>query len=95
MDSVKRLAARVVPEFAAAPLVDVRVGQRAIPADGFPAIGKAGDIDGYYEAVTHSGITLAPLVGRLLAAEILHGHVDALVAGFRASRLGRHAEPAH
>lgn len=94
-ESVKRLAARVVPELAAAPVMDVRVGQRAIPSDGFPAIGKASDIDGYYEAVMHSGITLAPIVARALTAEILHADIDPLVSSFRATRLGRHAEPAH
>jgi glycine/D-amino acid oxidase-like deaminating enzyme len=88
VENVTRLAARVVPEFATAAVVDARVGHRAIPVDGFPAIGKAADIDGYYEAVTHSGITLGPIVGRTLSAEILYCDIDPLVSTFRASRLG-------
>jgi glycine/D-amino acid oxidase-like deaminating enzyme len=88
VETVTRLAARVVPDFATAAVVDARVGHRAIPRDGFPSIGKAADIHGYYEAVTHSGITLGPIVGRTLSAEILYGRIDPLVSTFRASRFG-------
>jgi glycine/D-amino acid oxidase-like deaminating enzyme len=69
-------------------VLDTRVGHRPIPEDGFPVVGGAGDIKGYYEAVTHSGVTLGPLLGRTLAAEIVRGDVDPLVAPFRASRFG-------
>jgi glycine/D-amino acid oxidase-like deaminating enzyme len=89
-DEVVRLAARVVPRLAVASVVDARVGYRPVAVDGFPLLGRASAVDGYYEAVTHSGITLGPVVGRTLAAEIVHGHVDELVSPFRASRL--HAE---
>ncbi len=37
---------------------------------------------GYYEAVTHSGITVGPVIGRLLAEEILTGTRDELLADF-------------
>jgi glycine/D-amino acid oxidase-like deaminating enzyme len=84
---VGQLAARVVPELAGAPVVDVRVGHRPIPLDGLPVIGRAGYISGYYEAVTHSGITLGPIIGRALATEILHDRIDPLVSSFRASRV--------
>jgi glycine/D-amino acid oxidase-like deaminating enzyme len=86
-EEVKQLAGRAVPQLAGASVVETRVGYRPVPVDGFPVIGKASDIDGYYEAVTHSGITLGPIVGRMLAAEIIHGDIDPLVSPFRASRL--------
>jgi glycine/D-amino acid oxidase-like deaminating enzyme len=89
IEQVRRLAARVVPEFAGAAAADVRVGHRPIPPDGFPVIGKACDIDGYYEAVTHSGITLAPIIARALTAEIMRGQIDPLVHNFHASRFPR------
>jgi glycine/D-amino acid oxidase-like deaminating enzyme len=50
-------------------------------------IGRATGIGGYYEAVTHSGVTLAPVVARALTAEILRGEIDPLVSTFRASRI--------
>lgn len=89
VERVVRLAERVVPELADAVVADVRVGYRPIPLDGLPLIGRADDTAGYYEAVTHSGITLGPIIGRALTAEILHGQIDPLVSNFRASRLPR------
>jgi glycine/D-amino acid oxidase-like deaminating enzyme len=87
VETVTQLAAQVVPAIGGPSVLDVRFGHRAIPADGLPALGKASQIDGYYEAVMHSGITLGPIAARTLTAEILHGDVDPLAASFRASRL--------
>lgn len=89
IERVVGLAGRAVPALRGASIADVRVGHRPIPLDGLPLIGRAGDLPGYYEAVTHSGITLAPIVARALTAEILHGRIDPLVSSFRASRLPR------
>jgi glycine/D-amino acid oxidase-like deaminating enzyme len=85
-EDVKSLATRVVPDLAAARICDIRIGRRPIPVDGLPVIGKPAGIGGYFEAVTHSGITLGPIIARALTAEILHGEIDPLVSSFRASR---------
>jgi glycine/D-amino acid oxidase-like deaminating enzyme len=69
-----------------AEVVEARFGMRPVPADGHSCLGALSGIPGYYEAVTHSGVTLGPLIGRLLAREILTGEVDPLVAPFRANR---------
>jgi glycine/D-amino acid oxidase-like deaminating enzyme len=79
-------ARRVLPALAEAEVVEARFGLRPVPADGHSCVGALSDIPGYYEAVTHSGVTLGPLVGRLLAREILTGEVDALIAPFRPDR---------
>ncbi|MDA4847401.1 NAD(P)/FAD-dependent oxidoreductase [Hoeflea poritis] len=50
---------------------NVEVGWRPIPSDGLPIVGFAGQIEGLYLAVMHSGITLAPAIGRFAAVEIL------------------------
>jgi glycine/D-amino acid oxidase-like deaminating enzyme len=78
------LAGAVVPELGRARVAEVRAVERPIPADTFPSVGAAES--GYYEAVSHSGITLGPLIGRLLAAEILTGERDNLLADFRPER---------
>ncbi len=52
---------------------DVRVGTRPMPADGSPVIGPVPGVEGVSVAVVHSGVTLAPVVGRLVAAEVLSG----------------------
>jgi len=79
-------ARRVFPALAEAEVVEARLGFRPVPADGHSCVGALSDIPDYYEAVTHSGVTLGPLVGRLLAHEILTCQVDPLIAPFRPDR---------
>ncbi|MBE9475557.1 MAG: FAD-binding oxidoreductase [Proteobacteria bacterium] len=64
----------------------VMVGKRPVPLDGMPAVGVPKDAPGLYVAVMHSGITLAPLIGRLVAQEISGGKPSALLADFRPTR---------
>ena len=81
-------ACKVLPTLADARVEEIRVGTRPIPADGLSCVGGLEEVPGYYEAVTHSGVTLGPLIGRLLAREILTGEVDPLLASFRPNRFG-------
>lgn len=82
-------ARSVVPALESAEVEGVRVGVRAMPKDGLPCVGAVPELPGYYEALTHSGVTLGPLLGRLLAREILAGEVDALISPFRPDRFTR------
>jgi glycine/D-amino acid oxidase-like deaminating enzyme len=79
-------ARRILPALEEAEIVEARFGMRPVPADGHSCVGGLSRLPGYYEAVTHSGVTLGPLVGRLLAREILAGEVDPLIAPFRPDR---------
>jgi len=82
-------ARRVVPVLGSAKVEGLRVGIRPMPEDGRPCVGAVPELPGYYEAVTHSGVTLGPLLGRLLAREILTGEIDTLIAPFRPDRFAR------
>ncbi|MDI3339002.1 MAG: FAD-dependent oxidoreductase [Sphaerobacter sp.] len=82
-------ARRVLPALAGARVVAARVGVRPIPADGRSCFGAVSAVPRYYEAVTHSGVTLSLLVGRLLARELLAGEVEPLAAPFRPDRFPR------
>ncbi|MFE9812112.1 NAD(P)/FAD-dependent oxidoreductase [Streptomyces sp. NPDC005548] len=79
-------ARHAVPELDAARIAQTRMSNRPIPADGFPSVGALPSVPGYYEAVSHSGITLGPAIGQLLAAEILSGKRSAMLADFRPER---------
>jgi glycine/D-amino acid oxidase-like deaminating enzyme len=79
-------ACQVVPELRSSRIARSRVVQRPIPADGFPSVGAVPSVPGYYEAISHSGITLGPVIGRLLASEIVSGRRDELLADFRPER---------
>jgi glycine/D-amino acid oxidase-like deaminating enzyme len=65
--------------------------RRPMPADEFPSIGGLPTTPGYYEAVTHSGATLAPLVGELLAEEIITGQAAPALTPFRPERFAAQA----
>lgn len=71
----------------AVPIVEVRVGQRSIPADGLPVVGYCDPDRRLYIAATHSGMTLGPLLGRLVADEIVDDTTAPLLADFRPDRL--------
>jgi glycine/D-amino acid oxidase-like deaminating enzyme len=80
LDSAKRIldkAARYLP----APL-----GWRPMPKDDYPIIGFANSEPSVYLAVTHSGITLGPLIGQLAAVEILNRVDVTLLQSYRLSR---------
>lgn len=78
-----------VPSLEQAAIESARIGVRPYPADGRSCVGAVSALAGYYEAVTHSGVTLGPLLGRLLTKEILSGEVDPLIAPFRPDRFSR------
>jgi len=60
------------------------IGHRPGPRDGLPIVGAA--VPGLHVAVTHSGVTLAPVVGRAVADEILEGRRDPLMEPFGLKR---------
>ena len=64
----------------------LRVGIRSIPADGLPMVGPVPGLPGAYVAVMHSGITLAGLVGSLLAEEIVDGTTPQALLPYRPER---------
>ena len=67
-------------------LTDVRIGTRPVPMDGFPVIGNVPGHEGLFVAVMHSGVTLAPLIGQLLASEMLQMSESSLLVPFRPNR---------
>ena len=68
--------------------IDARVGWRPMPADGAPIVGFTPDAPGLYLAVMHSGVVMAPVVGRLATEEIAAGREAAVLASCRVSRFG-------
>jgi glycine/D-amino acid oxidase-like deaminating enzyme len=77
-------AARLAPALGSATIEAARVGTRPMPADGLPIVGPA--MPGLYLVVTHSGMTLAPLLGEIAANELLGGDPDPRLAPYRPKR---------
>jgi glycine/D-amino acid oxidase-like deaminating enzyme len=93
-DELVAIAAQVVPSIGKAKAEAVRIGVRALPADGKPAIGPIGGLPGYYVAVCHSGVTLAPFLGELIADEVIRGTQRGELAIFRPDRFHQANAPA-
>jgi glycine/D-amino acid oxidase-like deaminating enzyme len=81
------LALDVLPALTGSAIAGARAMSRPIPADGFPSVGALDDVPGYYEAVAHSGITLAAIIGEVLAQEITDGEISPLIRPYRPGRL--------
>ena len=84
-------AARFLPVLRAARATRHLLGWRSMPADRLPIVGPVPGLDRLYLAVAHRGVTLAPLLGRLVAEEVATGEPAWLLAPFRPSRFAERA----
>jgi glycine/D-amino acid oxidase-like deaminating enzyme len=79
-------AQRYVPDLTSVTFENVVIGWRPMPLDGYPAIGASPARPDVYLSVMHSGVTLAPHVGLLAAAEIAEGVLAEELQPFRPDR---------
>ncbi|MEM7134782.1 MAG: FAD-dependent oxidoreductase [Chloroflexota bacterium] len=79
-------AAAILPALKEAKIKTVQRGRRPIPQDSHPIIGFAGNVSNLYLATTHSGITLAPIIGEMATIEILDNVDVELFAPYRPGR---------
>jgi glycine/D-amino acid oxidase-like deaminating enzyme len=84
---VLEAACALYPGIRAATVESVRVGERPIPGDGLPVLGRALELPNFHFAVSHSGATLSVHAGDLVAAEALGEDQDDALAAFRFERL--------
>jgi glycine/D-amino acid oxidase-like deaminating enzyme len=84
-DMVRR-AGKLLPSVGDVAPEAVRVAVRPIPADHFSAIGQMPRTSGYYIAVTHSGVTMSPFLGAVVADEIVGGRPRPELSDFRPAR---------
>ncbi|MFK7978056.1 MAG: NAD(P)/FAD-dependent oxidoreductase [Halioglobus sp.] len=64
------VAKRFVPAMRSADIESAYIGWRPLPIDGHPVLGASPHKKDVYLAIMHSGVTLAPLVGQLVAQEL-------------------------
>jgi len=89
MPEARDLVARVrrlLPSIGEATPEAARIAIRPIPGDHLSAIGPMPRVHGYYLAITHSGVTLSPFLGRAVADEIARGQERSELANFRPAR---------
>ncbi|WP_179137876.1 NAD(P)/FAD-dependent oxidoreductase [Candidatus Entotheonella palauensis] len=79
-------AAAILPALQGVRVQEVRQGRRPIPQDGVSIIGFSDTVPNLYLATTHSGVTLAPIIGEFAAMEIVDGAAIDLLQPFRLAR---------
>ncbi|MYC05778.1 MAG: FAD-binding oxidoreductase [Chloroflexi bacterium] len=86
-DDLLDRARRFLPALNGSTAVPVPVGWRPMPLDGYPIMGFTREAPNLYIALTHSGVTLAPLLSQLAMLEICDGAVvDAVLSPYRLGR---------
>jgi glycine/D-amino acid oxidase-like deaminating enzyme len=88
-DELIARAGVVFPAARAVSRVDHRIGVRPMPADRHTIAGRIPGFENGWVIATHSGVTLGPLLGRLIADEIVRGTPSAALAPFRPDRFPR------
>ena len=79
-------AARVFPAARQLKVADRRIGVRPMPGDRHTIAGRIPGLTNAWMIATHSGITLGPLLGRLVADEIVRAAPSPVLAPFRPDR---------
>jgi sarcosine oxidase subunit beta len=82
-------AAEMIPALKDATFLQAFAGLRPVPRDGLPILGRAPGVEGFYLANLHFGVTLAPLVGRVLAELITTGQSSIPVEEYSLARFAR------
>ncbi|PLR50758.1 D-amino-acid oxidase [Chimaeribacter arupi] len=88
VDKLMQEAGALVGNGAALQAAGWKLGPKPIPGDGNPVLGELARVPGCFVAFTHSGATLALIVGELLADEIMTGDKHPMLSTFRAERFG-------
>jgi sarcosine oxidase subunit beta len=89
IQSTARMAISCVPALATTNIVRCFSGLRAIPEDDLPIIGKVPTVENLYVAAMHSGITLSPLAGTLMAELILEGETSISIEDYSIARFSK------
>jgi len=85
-ERMRAAAQRYMPGFTRAEFESARICWRPLPLDGYPVLGASPARPDVYLAIMHSGVTLAPVVGELVAQEIVNGQPADSLADFRPDR---------
>jgi glycine/D-amino acid oxidase-like deaminating enzyme len=78
--------ASYLPAARDAPLEWLSLGFRPMPTDEYPVVGALPATPDVHVAVTHSGVTLAPILGRWMSAEVLDATRVEALAPYRPER---------
>ena len=90
-DRILAKIAVVLPAARGVALERLTLGFRPIPLDELPVVGTLPEVPNLYVVVTHSGVTLAPILGRYVTREVMSGSRIEALAPFRPERFAGRA----
>jgi len=70
------------------------LGFRPFPVDDRPVVGPVPGAPAVSMCVTHSGVTLAPVLGEAIANEVVGGQLEPMLASYRPTRSFQQTQPA-
>jgi glycine/D-amino acid oxidase-like deaminating enzyme len=89
IDTVLTAGRALYPGIRDATVESAHLGERPIPGDGLPVLGRVPELPNFHFAVSHSGATLCLHAGDLVAAEVLGADQNDALAGYRFERFQR------
>jgi sarcosine oxidase subunit beta len=87
-----REAIRILPPLKVANGIRCTAALRPMPPDRLPIYQKMDGVSDFYVAVGHSGITLAPITGKIFSELIIQGHTDVSLEEYRVERFQKRGE---
>ena len=75
-----------LPAIADTKVDKILLGFRPLPTDGLPVVGPISSCKGCYVVVTHSGVTLAPIMGDFVTQEVLGSRSLSMLEPYRPER---------
>ena len=88
-DDLLNRASQFLPSLSRARATPVPVGFRPMPIDGYPVLGFTQAVPNLYIALTHSGVTLCPLISELAVLEIVEGARVEFLRDYRPERFAK------
>lgn len=85
-ERILAIAQKFVPQLKTVKMEEVVIGWIPSTHNGGPVVGHLKNIPGAYLATTNSGVTLAPIIGELVAMELLDETETNLLADFHPDR---------
>lgn len=85
-DRIRDIATRFVPDIADAEIEASHIGWRPLPIDGHPVLGASPARRDIYIAIMHSGVSLAPVVGQMVARELIEDAAIERLERYRPTR---------
>jgi glycine/D-amino acid oxidase-like deaminating enzyme len=86
ISEILRTAVRLIPALAPVRVLRAWAGVRIVPAGGYPVFGWVDGVDGLLVCVMHRGITLGPIVGKILAELASAGRTEWDLTPYSSSR---------